>query len=170
LGPEGCQYPRWEYDLDKETAKLLGDWRGPFRHGLACEAESFGLAACSYYRWIVERMIETLITERRAAMVDADRAAFDAQVVAARESRQMGNLIGLAKDQLPADARPGDANPLIALYDPLSELIHRGTDDTCMERVAELRELLVALLRQIANAGESRKYAERLRAVQRPRG
>jgi len=55
---------------------------------------------------------------------------------------------------------------LAVLYDRLSELIHRGTDEACMEKVATLRELLLALMRRLANTGDLRDYEARLRQLE----
>jgi hypothetical protein len=160
------QYPRWEYTLDRDTTKLLGvGLAEPFSRGLACEEESFGLGACGYYRWIVERLIERLIAERSESLAGPEREDFDGAVARARESRQMSEMIALAKQQLPTDAQPRDINPLGQIYDRLSELIHRGTDQSCMEKVAVLRQVLLALFRRLANRGEARDYEEKLRQL-----
>jgi hypothetical protein len=57
------QEPPWEIAPDRSIIKRLGNYADFYRKGLICESQSYGIGAFSYYRRIVEGIIDQLLTE-----------------------------------------------------------------------------------------------------------
>jgi hypothetical protein len=55
------QVPPWSKSLDKNLAKLLASHQDYYRKGLACESHGYGIGASTYYRRIVEEIIDELL-------------------------------------------------------------------------------------------------------------
>ena len=62
------QEPPWDISPDQALEKALGDRADYYRKGLVCESQGYGIGAFSYYRRIVEEVIDDLLTEISALL------------------------------------------------------------------------------------------------------
>ena len=153
--PEGTyvmkvgQLPSWEISPDRDLEKILGDRADYYKKGLICESQSYGIGAYSYYRRIVEEIIDELLGQISDLMADKERERYLEALEEVTRTRVTEEKIRLVKDLLPPILRPEGMNPLSALHDALSEGMHRQSDQRCTELAATVREVLEFLVKQI---------------------
>ena len=74
--------------------------------------------------------------------------------------------IELVKDLLPPILRPDGTNPLTALHSALSEGLHAGADEDCLEQAAVVRDILVYFVNQVAlTRAASREFTDSMRKL-----
>lgn len=151
------QMPPWEISPDTSLTKLLGERADYYRKALVCESQSYGIGAFSYYRRIVEEIIDDLLMEISELVEgDEEKEKFKAVVEAAKKTRVTQDKIALVKDVLPNSLRPGGMNPLSVLHEVLSEGLHARSDSDCMELSSNVRKILVFLVNQTATTKVAR--------------
>jgi hypothetical protein len=163
------QYPPWEQPIERSLEKALETHLSLYKRGLACEHEGFGIGAVAYLRRIVEDVIWDLLRAKAASLSGDARMAFDHQVEALKRDWSGSGAIELVKDRLPAEARPGGANPLGMLYGELSGALHTMSEEECAATVGELREFLAGLLTQVSRTAESLAFSRAVEAMQQKR-
>jgi hypothetical protein len=151
------QYPPWDISLDARLKKALGTNADVYSKGLISESQGYGIGAFAYYRRVVEAVIDQLLDDIASIIPAAERAAYDVALAQAKASKVAEQKIDLVKDLLPAALRPDGMNPLTVLHGALSEGLHAGTDDECLGFAAEIREVVVFLVDQVAAAKEASK-------------
>ena len=57
------QYPGIEISIDEDVKKSLGNYVDIYQKGLICERNGYGIGAYSYYRRIVELIIDELLDD-----------------------------------------------------------------------------------------------------------
>ncbi len=57
------QYPPWSIEPEPGIGDALGDHLKEYKKGLICESQGFGIGAFSYYRRIVETLIDSLLDD-----------------------------------------------------------------------------------------------------------
>lgn len=145
---------------------MLGSHKDYLIKGLVCESQSYGIAAFSYYRRIVEEIIDGLLEEIGGLISDDEKAAYDAALSEVKATRIAAEKIELVKDLLPPILRPEGMNPLALLHGVLSEGLHANTDERCLELAVEVREILTFLASQVAaTSAASRSFTERMRTL-----
>jgi len=160
------QFPAPRPIISRELERALGESASLYRKASACEAEGFGVGAFAYYRAVVERLVESLGSAKRAGLTESECVQFSTDWQAAE--RDGSKRIQLVYDTLPDSLREGVSNPLDYLYSSLSAGLHGGDDEACMREAEGLRELLVTVLVEIQRAGDSRKATERAKALMKP--
>lgn len=160
------QYPAWSVKPDSDVSQMLGSHKDYLIKGLVCESQSYGIAAFSYYRRIVEEIIDGLLEEIGGLISDDEKAAYDAALSEVKATRIAAEKIELVKDLLPPILRPEGMNPLALLHGVLSEGLHANTDERCLELAVEVREILTFLASQVAaTSAASRSFTERMRTL-----
>jgi hypothetical protein len=142
--------------MDGRLAKAMGDDVSLFRKGLTSEAHGFGVGAYAYFRQVAENLVDGLLKKLKAE----GQASEDSELLGAIEGlsprARPSEKIGIVKDHLPASLRPGGLNPLGAIYAALSEGIHAGTDEACLQEARVLREALTFVVQELADRKEKR--------------
>ena len=146
------EYPPFSVPISSKIQKLLSESDLElYRKGSRAEAQGLGIGAATYFRRIVERQWQNLVTEIRNA---AERLGVDDLGVydAALQETQFSKAVGMLKDAIPDKLLILDGeNPLKLLYQPLSRQLHELKDEECLQQVADIRVVLTALLENIAN-------------------
>jgi hypothetical protein len=160
------QFPAWEIHGNKRIEKLLGTRRNFWRRGLICESQSFGIAAFSYYRRIVELIISDLLKDVKELIPENELPSYEEALLRIQSEQHASEKIAIAKELLPSSLRPGGINPLGALYKTLSEGIHSLDDEECLRLAEQIRVILVFLIQQIEGAKEQRRsFAESMKKL-----
>jgi len=97
------------------------------------------------------------------ARTDGDNAAV-ARIAEARKSHSGTGLLEIAKDALPLSLRvAGGANPLQVMWDDFSTGMHRESEEDCLDRALELRDVLVHVLKKLrSHQAERRAFEKRV--------
>ena len=160
------QHPPWDISLDQNLEKMLGDRAGYYKKGLICESQSYGIGAFSYYRRIVEEIIDELLGKIADLMADEEQERYLEALEKVKRTRVTEEKIELVKHLLPAILRPGGINPLSILHQVLSEGLHQASDERCMELAMTSRETLVFLVNQIVETqAAAAKFTEGMRRL-----
>ncbi len=160
------QFPSWSIKPDQDISKMLGSHKDYLSKGLICESQSYGIGAFSYYRRIVEEVIDNLLDDIESLISEGERGSYSAALAEVKETRVAAEKIELVKDLLPSVLRPNGMNPLALLHSILSEGLHSQTDEQCLELAVEVREILTFLASQVAAASNaSRAFSVRMRSL-----
>ena len=55
------QYPAWDISFETNIQKVLGEYLKFFKNGLICESQGYGIGANTYYRRVIEGVIDDLL-------------------------------------------------------------------------------------------------------------
>lgn len=149
------QYPPWSIDINRDLSQVLGEYEDIYKKGLIFESQGYGIAAYAYYRRIIEDIIDKLLDMIPDLLLGKDKEAYMIALEQTKHDINASDKIKLVKDLLPSSLRPDGINPLSTLHQSLSEGLHARTDDECTEIAANIRLVLVYLVRQIALTRES---------------
>ena len=146
------EYPPFSAPISSRIQKLLSkEDLELYRKGSRAEAQGLGIGAATYFRRIVEKQWQCLVTEIREA---ADRLGADNLDLynAALQETQFSKAVKILKDAIPEKLLILDGkNPLTLLYQPLSRQLHELTDEECLQQAADVRVILTTLLENIAD-------------------
>lgn len=160
------QFPPWEVSGNSNLEKLLGSHANYYKQGLVCESQGYGIAAFSYYRRIVEEIIDTLLDQISELISGNDLKVYEIALEKTKNTTVAKDKIALVKDILPPILRPDGMNPLSVLHSILSEGLHTETDESCLESAMAAREVLVFLVNQVAiTKAASTGFAESMRKL-----
>lgn len=151
-------------DTFPESADLL-------KKGMACLKEGYGVGAFAYFRQVLENHIESLLKAVEDYANETNDAKIVEKIADLRKESQMSKKIAIAKDALPAILMVNGQNPLGTIYGCLSEDIHRGTDEECLEKAQIIYTSMAFILGTLAQFKQNRRgYAENIKHLQRTRG
>lgn len=160
------QIPPWNKNSDNNLTKLISPYKEYYRKGLACESHSYGIGAYSYYRRIVEEVIDDLLNSIEDLIEPSEKETYLKALNKVKKTIVAKEKIALVKDLLPPVLRPQGFNPLSILHSSLSEGIHNESDEKCLERAEQIRNVLAFLANQIALHHESSKvFTESMRRL-----
>jgi hypothetical protein len=160
------QYPAWQTAADPEIERLLGSHSSLYRKGLICESQGYGIGAFGYYRRIVEEVIDQLLDEISDLIPDDEAATYQAAIEKSRQTCITQEKIDLVKDLLPPILRPQGMNPLSQLHSALSEGLHAGSDEECLEFAEAIRGIMVFLVNQImVSRASGQQFTESMRKL-----
>jgi len=160
------QFPAWDVVPEKELETALGAQAAIYSHGLICESQGYGIGAFAYYRRVVENVIDALLDDVLSLIPVGDQATYSAALKKTKSTKVAQEKIDLVKDLLPPILRPDGMNPLGLLHDSLSRGMHAETDEACLSQGAEVREILVYLLRQVsATKRGGKQFTESMRRL-----
>lgn len=151
------QLPSWEITGNKDLEKRLGEYSDLYQKGLICESQGYGIGAFGYYRRIVEETIGDLLNEITDLVSPAELSEYQIALEKTKATVVTQEKIELVKDLLPAILRPDNINPLQVLHSSLSEGLHAGSDEACLEHSESIRSTLIFLVSQIAVTKDSSK-------------
>ena len=125
-----------------------------YMKGLKCESMGLGIAAFSYYRRVIESqrdLIYDKIIEIAKEVDPQDPVIQDLEE--AKNERQFKKSIGKIKASLPASLMfRSNQNPLVLLYNGVSQGMHAETDEDCLMIAHAVREVLSELAERIHRA------------------
>lgn len=134
------QYPAQTINPPKKVAKSLDEpTLDLYKKGLTSLGHGYGIGAVSYFRRVVEDATTVLIDELIERASENNDSVTVEKLTQAKEGRAADEKLKLAADALPADLRPGRANPLATLYEQYSRGIHGLSDDQCLKVAHQLR-------------------------------
>lgn len=148
------QWPPFGQRLPSNLQSLT-DPHDLFLHrGRRCEAQSLGIGAFAYYRRIVEdgwsRLLDKVEAVWKREFPDSPNPAF----ATARAERRFSAAVTSLRDVIPPSLKIHGANPFLLLHSATSADLHSATDEDCLRRAADIREVLV-------------EFAERLQQLAR---
>lgn len=163
------EYPPFSAPISPQITNLLTKPDLEFyRKGARAIDQGLGIGAASYFRRIVESQWERLVRKTREAAEQlevTDLSAYDK----ALESHQFASAVESLEDAIPEKLLIlNGQNPLTLLYRPLSEQLHKLSDEECLQQARDIQLILNALLENIAAALEEEKELQA--AVRRLQG
>ncbi|GGZ31951.1 hypothetical protein [Asticcacaulis endophyticus] len=160
------QHPPWRMSSDANIENMLGEHRDYLSKGLLCESQGYGIAAFSYYRRIVEELIDQLIDDIHDLIEPDHLKKFDEALIEVKKTQQTSEKIELVMDLLPPVLKTEGINPLGILHSIFSEGLHAQTDEECLEDAASLRSVLTFLASQIQSSkGSQRIFSESMKSI-----
>lgn len=151
------QFPAWETKGNSTVERILGTHRTYLTRGLICESQGYGIAAFSYYRRIVEEIIDRLLDQIEGLLSGPELETYRVALAKTKTTRVTAEKIDLVKDLLPPVLRPDEMNPLRVLHETLSQGLHAESDEVCLESAEIVREVVVFLATQIESAAVAKK-------------
>lgn len=132
---------------------LIGPDRDLFLRGRRAENQGLGIGAFAYYRRVVENQKGRLITEisKVAKRLNAPQEVIETFECAIKET-QFSRAVDEIKAAIPAVLLIDGHNPLGLLHSALSEGLHAGTDEECLELATSIRLVLTELSERISMA------------------
>jgi hypothetical protein len=152
------QNPAWSINLDKDLEKFLEDDVEYFKKALICESQSYGVAAFSYYRRVLENSISRILQSLRSVLELNGASSEEVERIDnALNGTAMVERIKIAKDAVPNYLQPNKMNPLAIIYDTLSAGIHRLSEEQCLENSQHIRIALSYLIKALVQQNEEQK-------------
>lgn len=150
------QYPAWSIAPPKELRPMLGKYLDLYKRGSICESQGYGIGAFSYYRRIVENIIDELLNEVAGLLEPEEQCKYREALSQVGASKNATDKIEVVKELLPGSLRPGGVNPLQLLHSALSVGIHAAEEDDCLALGEGIRQSLVMLCKHVALAKQDR--------------
>jgi len=147
------EWPLYGPLVPPRVISLIGPDRDLFLQGRRAESRGLGIGAFAYYRRVVENQWKRILDEiiRVAKRTNAPLQAI-ARLERAEAETLFSRAVELAKDAVPPSLLIDGHNPLVLLYRALSEGLHEGPEEECLELATSIRVLLTDLADQIGQA------------------
>ena len=164
---KGGVYPSARPEPVPELARGLGEAKGMFVKGLINQNFGFGIGAFGYYRRVAEDIIERLLEQLRQYAAEAELDELVVAIDEAKAQRQAAERIRIVHPLIPKILRPSGQDPLGTVFGALSEGLHGGTDEECLDEADALRVALEFLVVKLdAIAATPRQFTEALKRAQ----
>jgi hypothetical protein len=164
---KGGVYPSSRPEPAPELARGLGEAKGLFVKGLINQHFGFGIGAFGYYRRVAEDIIERLLEQLRQYAAEAELKDLVVAIDEAKKQRQAAERIRIVHPLIPKILRPDGQDPLGTVFGALSEGLHGGTDEACLDEADALRVALEFLVVKLdAIAATPRQFTEALKKAQ----
>ena len=140
------EYPNFGPPLPARLKNMFGSDRELFMKGRRCENQGLGVGAFSYYRRVVEQQKNRIFDQIiKATKVLEPSSELIAELEAAKKETQFSKSLLKIKAALPQTLLIHGFNPLDSLHNALSEGLHAGTDEECLELASGIRLVIVEL-------------------------
>lgn len=160
------QFPAWSIKMEKELEKELGDHAELYKKGLINESQGYGIGAFAYFRRITETVIDQLLDSITDLLEGEEKEKYETALAETKKTTVTQDKIDLVKELLPVSLRPNGMNPLSLLHAALSEGLHAGTDDECLEYAGEIKQVLIYLVNQVERSrSTSKSYTESMKKI-----
>ncbi len=150
------QFPPWDISVNKNFRTIFGNYLEYFKRGRICESQGYGIGAVSYYRRIIEEIIDEILNVIYNLMNPDDQEQYKEGYENIQNSKNTEEKIKLAKEILPSWLKQ-QYNPLKTIYGVLSEGIHNKTEQECLEDAFLIRKSLTFLLEEISRQKKHQK-------------
>ena len=158
------QHPPWEIKVENSLSNVLGDYVHLYKKGLACESQGYGIGALSYYRRILEEIIDQFLDLAIDVIPSSEKPKYQEALEKTKKTKIAQEKIKLVKDLLPAVLRPEGINPLAILHDSYSAGLHGRSEDDCLQMAADLRNSLKFLVNQISlSRKEAKQFTDSMK-------
>jgi hypothetical protein len=164
---KGGVYPSARPEPAPELAKGLGKAKGLFVKGLINQQTGFGVGAFAYYRRVAEDLIGRLLDLLQEYAESAGLTKLAAAVEESKKEHHAADKIKIVLPLVPKILRPDGRDPLGTIFGALSDRLHAGTDQECLDEADDLRgalEFVVVTLE--STVATPKEYAEALKRVQ----
>jgi hypothetical protein len=165
------QVPPYGPHVPPRLQRLVQGDRELLMQGRRAEGLGLGLGAFTYYRRVVENQKNALIRaiRRAAEKLEAPDSLLQ-KLDAARDNWRFTDAVDSIKDAIPDRLRlPGGHNPLVLLHNALSGGIHNLSDEECLRRARDVRVVLDALARRLAEVTvEDQELRDAIAGLQEP--
>ncbi|TQD28268.1 hypothetical protein [Methanolobus vulcani] len=154
------QYPPYDISVPKDVSKTLGESNTElYQKGLICESQSYGIAAYSYYRRILELIIDQLLDDIYHIIPENDenKEAYEKALSETRHQPVAKDKIKLVKDILPPSLNVEGTNPMDILYQALSVGLHSSSDEDCIDIAYLIRMPLIHMITEVVHNQEAKK-------------
>jgi len=161
------QWPPWSIDIAPDIAKSLGSDLDPFKKGLVCLGQGYGLAACAYFRRVLENRVDSILEllERYLA-TDPSTEKDAAEVAALRNGKVADVKLQKASALVPTSLAVAGHNPIRLLYELLSKGVHSLSEDECSELAHEISGTMTYVLTELARATTARdRFIDSIRSL-----
>ncbi len=145
------ELPTFGPPIPSRVISLIGPDRDIFIRGRRAENQGLGVGAFAYYRRVVENEKGRLITEvaKVAKKLGASSEVLQ-QFKQAAEETQFSKAVESIKTAIPNALYIDGHNPFTLLHSALSEGIHAGSDEECLEMATSIRVVLTELAERIS--------------------
>ena len=147
------ELPQFGPPNSPKLISMLSDDKELFLKGRRAENQAMGIAAFAYYRRVIEaqknRIFDKVLQVCRAYDVSEELVV---EIEAAKRETQFTKGVECIKQALPPNLFINGHNPLLLLHDALSQELHAGTDEACLEIATDIRVVLAALAQRMAEA------------------
>lgn len=140
------EYPPFGPQIPARLQRLVQQDRDLLMKGRRAESQGLGVGAFAYYRRIVEDNKDRFIDEiRRVAEKSKAPPELLQRLERARNMVQFSAAVEEIKDGVPEALLIEGHNQLTILHQALSQELHAGTDQECLELATSIRVVLTAL-------------------------
>jgi hypothetical protein len=147
------EIPAFGPPVPSKVISLIGPDRELFLRGRRSENQGLGIGAFAYYRQIIERQTDRLLTEIKKVAQRLNASPHDIELFdQAIKETQFSKAIESVKAAIPQSLLIDGHNPLTLLHSVLSRNIHMGTDEECLESAQDIRVILTELAERITVA------------------
>jgi len=143
------QYPPIDGKDDPAMRSFLKDNYLLFKNGVRCQSFNYGIGALAYYRRVVEYVVEQLLIDLESIGHDTDDRSLLEAIELARNMQRASERLYLLKEHVPVILKPDGMNPLARLYSALSDGLHTGDDEKCLEIANHVRFSMEFLVRTL---------------------
>ena len=140
------QFPPWNISISKNLKKILKNHEDIYKKGLECESQGYGIGAFAYYRRIVEEIIDDILDRILEIVTKENKKDFIIVLEKAKKSHRAAEKIKIVKDELPSILMSEGDNPLKSLYKHLSEGIHTSSDEECLRKASDIKNILIFII------------------------
>jgi hypothetical protein len=146
------EYPAYNPVTSRKVYDLIGEnHRELFLKGRRAELRGLGIGAFAYYRRIVDDQKNIIINQLEQVAKRLGASEETLKIFASAKAQdQFTSAIKEIKDALPPALFIAGHNPLVILYDVLSDGIHDLSDEECLTHARTVRTLLIALADRIS--------------------
>jgi hypothetical protein len=161
------QLPPYDISVEQDLEKALDKDTVLYKRAQICVSQSFGIAACSYLRRLLENQITPLL--RLVYEVRKQEGEDISDFSQILDERVAEKKIRLANQVLPESLLVKGENPLELIYDRLSAGLHRQSEDECIEIAREASQVLKHIVTSINDEYQQRqsraRYADMIRKM-----
>ena len=147
------ELPNYGPPTPSRLIKLIGPDREVFLKGRLCENQGLGIGAFIYYRRVVEKQKDRILSEiiKVSEKIGASQEKIDSLQAAITET-QFSKALEIAKETIPESLLINGHNPLKLLHSVLSDGVHEKSDERCLELASSIRVILSELSERLSQA------------------
>ncbi len=147
------EHPPLSRQIPSRLRTLVGTDQEKFNKALRSEAYGLGIGAFAYYRQVVENQKDRLIDEIiKVANLENPSPELIKELEEAKRENQFSTAVEKIKHGIPEILLIHGHNPLTLLHTALSEGLHAGTDEECLEIARHIRVILSEFSERLAAA------------------
>lgn len=142
------EFPQFGPPTPAKVVRILGSESEYYFKGRRSENQGLGIAAFAYYRRVVENQKNKIFNEiiRTVERIDPTNQALLNDLEAAKKQTQFAKAVESIKHAIPQVLLIDGHNPITLLHSALSEGIHAGTDEECLEIATSIRIIITEMV------------------------